>query len=89
MQTDESSQVGTAEPVATPAAAGGHSGYTLEDMEHHLPPQSIWPITLAGGVAIAGLGLVTTFSVSIIGLLLMAFGLVSWVQELRHEPKHH
>jgi hypothetical protein len=90
MHTDESIEPGAVEePVAAPAEAGGHGGYTLEDVSHHLPPQSIWPITLAGGVAIAGLGLVTTVSICIIGLLLMAYGIVSWVQELRHEPKHH
>jgi hypothetical protein len=99
MHTDESIEPGAAkpkaatfgatEPGAVPAEAGGHEGYTREDVMHHLPPQSIWPITLAGGVAIGGLGLVTTLTICIIGLLLMAFGLVSWVQELRHEPQHH
>jgi hypothetical protein len=55
--------------------------------EHvHLPPLSIWPMTTAAGVALGGLGMVTTYPFWILGLVLMAFGLVSWVQELRHEP---
>ncbi|HEX6508981.1 MAG TPA: cytochrome c oxidase subunit 4 [Chloroflexota bacterium] len=55
--------------------------------EHvHLPPQSIWPVTVAGGVTLGGLGLVTTDYVSIVGVLVMSWGLYQWVQELRHEP---
>jgi hypothetical protein len=55
--------------------------------EHvHLPPLSIWPITTAGGVALGGLGMVTDWPFWVLGLLLMGFGVVSWVQELRHEP---
>jgi hypothetical protein len=56
--------------------------------EHiHLPPPTIWPVTVASGVALAGFGLVTTEVVSIIGLLVMVWGINGWVQELRHE--HH
>jgi hypothetical protein len=52
----------------------------------HLPPSSIWPMTTAGGVALGGLGLVTTPVFSFIGLILMFTGIVYWIQELRHEP---
>lgn len=56
--------------------------------EHiHLPPPTIWPVTVAGGVALAGFGLVTTEAVSIVGLLVMFWGIYEWIQELRHE--HH
>lgn len=54
--------------------------------EHvHLPAQSIWPITTAFGTAVAGYGLVTNPIISLLGLGLMAWGIISWVQELRHE----
>jgi hypothetical protein len=60
---------------------------THDSEDHvHLPPPSIWPITLAGGIALAGVGLVTTWPVSALGGLIMLIGLVNWVQELRHEP---
>jgi hypothetical protein len=56
------------------------------DLEHvHLPPQSIWPMSVALGVAIAGLGLVTYELISVVGVLLMIYAIAQWVQELRHE----
>jgi hypothetical protein len=57
--------------------------------EHvHLPPPSIWPMTTAAGVAIAGLGLVTFWPFSLAGVIIMAVGIIYWVQELRHEPHY-
>jgi hypothetical protein len=44
-------------------------------------------VTVASGVALGGFGLVTTEVLSIIGLLVMAWGINGWIQELRHE--HH
>lgn len=59
-----------------------------DSSEHiHLPPPTIWPVTVASGVALAGFGLVTIQVVSFIGLLVMVWGINGWVQELRHE--HH
>jgi hypothetical protein len=70
---------GAAEPLADHDAEedGGHI---------HLPPPSIWPITTAAGVAVAGLGLVTDVPFIIVGVLVMGYGLSMWIQELRHEP---
>jgi len=70
-------------PEESPKPAAGYPG--LE--EHvHLPAQSIWPITTAFGTAVAGFGLVTNPVISLLGLGLMAWGIINWVQELRHEP---
>lgn len=71
------------EAAAVPAAAAGGHGAHGGDI--HLPPPSIWPITTAGGVALGGLGLVTNFMFSFLGLIIMAWGLIAWTQELRHE----
>jgi cytochrome c oxidase subunit 1 len=61
---------------------------TEEHVEHiHLPPPTIWPITMAGGISLGFLGLVTNEFMSVLGVLLAAYGLVNWVQELRHEPR--
>jgi hypothetical protein len=54
--------------------------------EHiHFPPPSIWPMTTAAGVALAGLGLVTFWPFTAAGLIIVFAGIVYWVQELRHE----
>ena len=55
--------------------------------EIHLPPPTIWPVTTALGVAGAGMGMVTIWQVSVVGLILMFTGIFNWIQELRHE--HH
>ncbi len=73
-----------AEQQTDPAHGVAHGGGS-----DHLPPPSIWPIVTAGGIALAGMGLVTVGPVSILGLLIMVMGIVNWIQELRHEPQHH
>lgn len=63
-----------------------HQTHDAEEAEHiHLPPPSIWPVTMALGIALAAAGLVFTTLVSILGMLMMAWALFSWIQELRHE----
>jgi hypothetical protein len=57
-----------------------------EPHEHiHLPPPSVWPITMASGLGLGGMGLVTIWPVSLIGGFLFALALVKWIQELRIE----
>ena len=56
----------------------------MNEHEEHLPSPSVWPFTVAGGVALLGFGLLTTFALSALGLVLMAVGLYGWIQELRH-----
>lgn len=89
MQSSQQSVAG-ARPVETPPtpgpiAAEGETGQE-ETHEHiHLPPPTIWPVTLAGGVALGFLGIMTSGPVSFLGLLIATYGLVKWIQELRHE----
>ena len=75
--TDETDATTVADVPAADHAAEEHV---------HLPPLSIWPITTAGGVALGGLGMATDYPLWILGLVVMGFGLVGWIQELRHEP---
>jgi cytochrome c oxidase subunit 1 len=54
--------------------------------EHlHLPSPSIWPITLAFGVSMMGLGVLTNFVFIIFGAIVSIAALVRWAGELRHE----
>jgi hypothetical protein len=65
----------------------GTAGEHGDDGGHvHLPPPSVWPVTSAFGVALVGLGLVTAWYFWVSGLIIMGFGVSSWIQELRHEP---
>jgi Cytochrome c oxidase subunit IV len=81
---------GTPDVASGPAGAGpqieGEHGDGGED-HVHLPPPTIWPMTMAGGVALAGMGLLTIWPLALLGGLIMAVALVSWIQELRHEQQ--
>ena len=77
-------------PYETPAesvpyGAQPQGAETAEGAGVHLPPQSIWPVTSALGVATIGFGLVTLQLFCLIGVLVAAYGAFMWVQELRHE----
>ena len=56
-----------------------------EHQAEHLPSPSVWPFTVAGGFSLVGFGIVTTLSLSLLGLALMAIGLYGWIQELRRD----
>ncbi|HEX8917138.1 MAG TPA: hypothetical protein VF898_01425 [Chloroflexota bacterium] len=75
-------------PDAAPHPIGGHpepDAYEEGESHVHLPPQSLWPLTVAAGVALGTAGLVSTPVISIVGILLLFYGIIMWVQELRHE----
>ena len=81
-QTPENLEVEETVPPTSDQPLGGHD----TGQEHiHLPPPTIWPLTVAGGVTLGFMGLVTSFPVSILGILIAIYGVVQWVQELRHE----
>ena len=44
---------------------------------------SVWPAVLAAGLALAGLGVVTSLALTAVGALLIAWALVGWIGELR------
>jgi hypothetical protein len=50
----------------------------------HLPSPSVWPVTVGAGFTLLFFGVATTLALSALGLLLVAFGLVGWIRELRH-----
>jgi hypothetical protein len=51
----------------------------------HLPSPSMWPATIGAGVALLMFGVVTSLVLSALGALLLGYGLVGWIQELRHD----
>src|SRR5450432_1335374 len=56
----------------------------------YLPSPTAWPMVLALGVALLLAGMVTSVEISLLGVLLMAFGSVGWFRQVlpveQHEP---
>lgn len=50
----------------------------------HLPQPSMWPVTVGGGVTLIAFGIATSLALSVLGAALLFWGIVRWVQELRH-----
>ncbi|HLZ31776.1 MAG TPA: hypothetical protein VKV73_31020 [Chloroflexota bacterium] len=53
--------------------------------EHaHLPAPSVWPATVGAGVTLIAFGIATSLLLSALGAGLLVWGVLRWVQELRH-----
>jgi Cytochrome c oxidase subunit IV len=52
--------------------------------EEHLPSPSVWPFIVGAGVALAGLGVATTFAFVALGAVLFIWGISGWIGDLRH-----
>jgi hypothetical protein len=50
----------------------------------HLPEPSVWPATVGAGVALIAFGIATSLALSALGAVLLFWGVLRWVQELRH-----
>jgi hypothetical protein len=51
--------------------------------EHHLPSPSVWPATAGAGVALIAFGIATSLAMSVLGVVLLFWGVFRWIQELR------
>ena len=49
------------------------------------PPSSIWPVTLATGVGLAALGILTSWIIVAAGAVIAAFALVGWIGQALEE----
>jgi len=73
---------GGAHPDSMDFGGAEHGGH---DEHAHLPPPSIWPITMALGLAMGFGGIVLDWEVSALGGMTAIWAFVNWIQELRHE----
>lgn len=55
-----------------------------EHEREHLPAPSMWPVTVGGGVTLIAFGITTSLALSALGAVLLFWGVLRWVQELRH-----
>ena len=44
----------------------------------------MWPLTVGAGASLLAFGVATSLALSGMGLVLLAWGLVGWIQDLRH-----
>jgi len=79
--TTEKHEAATAATEERPApVANAHA--------HHLPSPTLWPLTMAGGIALLCLGVVTSYLISLTGILIVAWGLVGWIADLRRDARN-
>ena len=50
-----------------------------------IPTYSFWPIFAGTGILLVAVGVVSTFGISILGLLLLLTAIIGWVWENRAE----
>lgn len=62
---------------------GEKAGWNYPRPEH-LPRPTYWPLALAFGIVLIMFGIVTTFAISGVGILIFAIALAGWIGELRH-----
>jgi hypothetical protein len=46
---------------------------------------SVWPFSVGAGVTLMAFGVVTSLLLSVLGVVLVAYGLAGWINELRHD----
>jgi hypothetical protein len=51
----------------------------------HLPEPTYWPFFMSTGLMFAGWGLLTTWLISVAGLIMFIISLIGWINILRHE----
>lgn len=51
-----------------------------------VPEPTYWPIVMGFGITFITWGLVTTYFISIVGLVLFGISLAGWIGDLLHEP---
>ena len=56
-----------------------------EHPDIHVPGPSYWPIVLAGGLVLIAIGVVSSFIISLVGILVLLTAIGGWAMENRAE----
>jgi len=59
------------------------------DSDIHVPPPSFWPILLAGGLVLIAIGVISSFTTSIIGIVVLLISIGGWTMENRSQEKNN
>ncbi|HKI54455.1 MAG TPA: cytochrome c oxidase subunit 4 [Anaerolineales bacterium] len=60
-----------------------------EKPEIHLPDPSYWPIALAFSMVLISIGVVSSFIVSIVGVIGLLVSIAGWTLENRSDEQEH
>ncbi|HET7145299.1 MAG TPA: cytochrome c oxidase subunit 4 [Anaerolineales bacterium] len=58
-----------------------------EHPDIHVPPPSFWPILLACGLVLIAIGVVSSFTVSLLGVIVLLIAVGGWAMENRAEEE--
>lgn len=97
-QTSKAAQAGTTEPRRAPRALDARPDTPAEQPHvdqtgegspapaHPLLPRpTYWPVALAFGITLLAWGFVTTFYITLVGVLVILLAIGGWIGELLHE----
>lgn len=85
MQNQSQSQTSSDHAETSQSARPGWTPLPLE----HLPLPTYWPSGLAFAITLIFWGLITSWVIITVGILVFIISLAGWIQDIRHERKHH
>ena len=54
----------------------------------HIPEPTYMPVVMAVGIICMLWGIVTTYLITLVGVVLFVIAITGWIGELRHEHRH-
>jgi hypothetical protein len=67
---------------------GAATGEWSKPQGVHIPEPTYMPVVVALGVVCMLWGIVTTYLMTLVGVVLFVVGTFGWIGELRHEHRH-
>ena len=58
----------------------------MEHIPQHASPRSVWPLLLGVGLSLLIIGIISSFIVSVVGVVVMFFSIGGWTIENRENP---
>ena len=68
--------------------AAAAAGVWSKPQGMHIPDPTYIPVVLAVGIVCMLWGIVTTYLITLVGVVLFVVGISGWIGELRHEHRH-
>jgi len=72
-------------PSSAPAGELPPPGHRYPARPVHLPEPTYWPFFLAIGITFIGWGLISTWLITVGGVIVLIISLIGWINILRHD----